>query len=459
MWCLQIPLPSVPPLVLAILPISSSFKAVDLSKYQIQLMRGLISRGFRIVSGASDGAAVERDCQRRTASVGTLVEFRIRHPDPTMPDIVIPLHDLDGNIWVIIQDSKHALKTTRNNEYSGARLLVLGNFVVNYEQVYIIAINPKGPLYRRDVIKYDKQDDNAAIRLFSAATLLEACKDTTNNLGFAVYLFVFGEFIDAYQSRTMPHKQRAIIAIRTLLFMETWRSFLRKNNYSYNHHFISHAAYDIFKILAHGLLGLIVIHRDHLKTPCPLLPWQHGSEGNEQSFSSFRSVAPDFSMQQAVLITPKARTLAEASFHNNHEKVGYKKTANGYQHTYFRADGADFDLLSQYPTDMDLSDAYATAVEENDSLWTLLGIHPQAIDSAPMPSLLPQLVSDSETGGYALEDDSEEQEIPAQSDAEKLQSVIDGIASATNLSAAEDNQLDALTYASVALTLQELAKM
>ncbi|EEB92292.1 hypothetical protein MPER_09224 [Moniliophthora perniciosa FA553] len=72
----------------------------------------------------------------------------------------------------MVQDSKHALKTFRNNLFSGARLLVLGNFTAHFRQIFEAVLDDKSPMFHRDVgSKLDKQDDNAASRLFSAANL------------------------------------------------------------------------------------------------------------------------------------------------------------------------------------------------------------------------------------------------------------------------------------------------
>ncbi|KAJ7078625.1 hypothetical protein C8R43DRAFT_1143365 [Mycena crocata] len=177
LWVLQIPLPGVPPLVVAIQPMGSKVKGDQLAEWQIQLMEGLILRGFRITSSGGDGAAVERDCQRRTASASKLMEYRIKHPDPQYPDIIVQIWELDGNIWTIIQDAKHGLKTFRNNVFSGAHSLTLGNFVVFFRLIHTLGMKPKSPLYRRDFIKSDRMDDPAASRFFSADFLQQAAED------------------------------------------------------------------------------------------------------------------------------------------------------------------------------------------------------------------------------------------------------------------------------------------
>ncbi|KAK0472858.1 hypothetical protein IW261DRAFT_1311793, partial [Armillaria novae-zelandiae] len=121
------------------------------------------------------------------------------------------------------QDSKHALKTFQNNIFTGAQVLTLGSFNATYQHVHGIAMQPNSPLYNCDVIKYNKQDDNTASQIFSADTLEKAMENTEDYLGLIVYLFVFGEFVDALQSCMMAHKHHVQIALRTKLFLDTWK--------------------------------------------------------------------------------------------------------------------------------------------------------------------------------------------------------------------------------------------
>lgn len=102
-----------------------------------------------------------------------------------------------GQTLCMVQDSKHALKTVRNNLFSGARLLVLGNFTATYLNILYLVQGDSTPLYLRDVVKLDRQDDNAAIRLFSADTLKYLADNHPDYVGEIVSLFVFGELIDA----------------------------------------------------------------------------------------------------------------------------------------------------------------------------------------------------------------------------------------------------------------------
>ncbi|KAJ6478183.1 hypothetical protein C8R45DRAFT_1216427 [Mycena sanguinolenta] len=461
LWTLQIPLPRVPPLVLAIMPIEAKVKGPQLAEWQIQLMRSLISHEFRITASGGDGAAVERDCQRRLGVASKAVKFHIKHPNPDYPDIVVDLWDLDGNIWVIFQDAKHGRKTFRNNAASGARGLILENHVVYSEQMYTLAMQPDSPMYPRDWKNRDRMDDHAAARLSSADTLSQAALDPTKNLGLVVYLFVFGDLIDAYQSRTLSHHERAEIAIRTRLFLHTWKTYLKKAGYSEARHFISKEAFEIFEILINGILGLIVIHRDHLGgKSCPLLPWFVASEPNEHAFSGLRDVSEDFTLQEAILIVPKLRAKMQAAVLVALDASDFKKQASGYSHTYFTKDGIDFGLLAQYPTDLELSDAYEIAAEEN-CLWSLLGIHPREIDAAPDPgvALTEQPAPDPQFESLYLNENLDVTGTAESTPAEELQQMIDGLKSVANISRAGDEELEACVMASVALAMEDLAKM
>ncbi|KAJ7258249.1 hypothetical protein C8J57DRAFT_1073709, partial [Mycena rebaudengoi] len=112
-----------------------------------------------------------------------------------------------------IQDTEHGRKTFRNNTSSGAKGMVLANFLVYFEQVYTISMKPNSPMYGRDWKRRDRMDDRATASLFSADTLEQAAEDPENSMNLVVYLLVFGNLIDAYQSRTISHHERAKMVI------------------------------------------------------------------------------------------------------------------------------------------------------------------------------------------------------------------------------------------------------
>jgi hypothetical protein len=139
----------------------------------------------------------------------------------------------------------------------------------------------------------------------------------------------------------------------------------------------------------------------------------------------------------------------------------YKKQASGYCHTYFTSEDIDFALLGQYPTDVELSTAYKIAAEENDCLWSLLGIHPAQIKAAPTPGLIAQPTPDPAFEHLYLDEEHliGQPDVPEQTAAEEVQQIIDNIQTTVGLSRAEDERLDACVLASVALSMDELARM
>ncbi|KAJ7056056.1 hypothetical protein C8F01DRAFT_1312064 [Mycena amicta] len=312
LWVISISFPGILPLVIAVLPIAAGYDTAVLIKYQLELLDGLVERSYRFISNVTDGAAVERDPP---------------HGSDESP-LSIPLYDYKGNIFINTQDPSHARKTGHNNAMSGARGMVLSDFVVHYHQLYDLAVNTTdSPLYEKDVAGYDKQDDNAANRVFSSVTLSKLLE----NMGLVAYLFVIGKMVNAYVSRTMPHKKRAGAVIRAHLFFTTWKQLLQKTGYPLSRYYILHPADKIFKMLIDGLLGLIIIHRGHLPSnDIPLLPWKHGSMANEHAFTAIRAVFPDFSLVQVLTLLLNLQATMTRAKQALFSKGSFKRTRDGY---------------------------------------------------------------------------------------------------------------------------------
>ena len=259
---------------------------------------GLKRHGVNVVSYACDGTQVERSIQDLLVTRATSrISYTVPDPeDGCKHKIQIPMYHLSP--VVMIQDSKHAAKTMRNNFYSGARALTTGNYLVMYPYARDMAFStlPGCPLYHRDVEKLDRQDDNAATRLFSAAALDFVTKQFPDRLGLVTYLFVMGEIVDAYQSRTISHLERVKMVLRCRYFLRLWKRFLNVAGYAKSKHYISREADDILNTLIDGLIGLVYIYRDHLSGQrYPLLLWLHSTKICEHVFTECRKLVKDFS--------------------------------------------------------------------------------------------------------------------------------------------------------------------
>lgn len=384
LWTLQIPLAHVPPLILAVAAISSATQSSALAQMDEDLLRVLLKQEepLSIISIGSDGAISEcKACNLMISNLvhtgeGEISKYHINHPDGHSLPITVPLLSVFGQIIAIIQDSKHLNKTVRNNLFSGARALVLARHPTYYQQARDIADDAAhSPLHRRDVERLDCQDDRAAERLFSSATLAY----TLNHLGessrgLMMYLFVFGDLVDAYQSRNVSHSERVLMALRAKFFKDLWKSFLHEGRYSEQRYFISRDADSIIDTLVTGLLGLILIHRDALDKPFPLMPWTHGSESNEHVFGLMCSLISDFTMLDVLRMVPKLTVRLQAACRSRHQHFG--ETAAGYSHTYFDDDDAPSHLFSQFPSDQAINSLAKVAYDEATFLWSLLGYEP-----------------------------------------------------------------------------------
>ena len=159
---MTIPVDGVAPVLLAVLPISDSETHVTLLPHLRKVLRGLIKAKIQIVSYSCDGTELERKIQQGILDEAReRLEYTIKSPRRGMPDTTITIPIIDGQPVSLLQDSKHALKTLRNNLFSGARLLTLGNYTMLYTTIHDLALANGSPLYRRDVEKLDRQDDNA----------------------------------------------------------------------------------------------------------------------------------------------------------------------------------------------------------------------------------------------------------------------------------------------------------
>jgi hypothetical protein len=335
-------------------------------------------------------------------------------PLATCPPVDVSVPIYKSHPIVVLQDSKHALKTFRNNLFLGVRLLTLGNYVAIYHHIQQLAHEAGTPIYIRDVQKLDRQDDNAASRLFSAATLEFLSDHYPDYIGEIVYLFIFGELVDAYQNRTIPHVERVKMVLRARYFLAMWHNFLSRAQYKIPQHFISREAADIARILIDGFLGLILVYRDHLPRVNPLLPWLHSSEACEHVFGKARQIVKDFTMLDFYYMIPKLHVkLQEAAFRAKLSNP--KARASGYTHTYFDGKGTDLHTLSHFPMNDEIASVALQAAQEAEALTVLLGLSPkqlsisynmsQVVESGPLPSIKSWLAPAANTALDSLDDD------------------------------------------------------
>jgi hypothetical protein len=383
MWCLKIPLPGIPPLILAALAISEKNEVPQLQEWLDTVLKGLSNAGIHVVSYACDGTTTERHVQKALMSNSTReADYVVRDPTGQGDDLLVPITMIGGRPTIMVQDAKHAGKTFRNNMNSGARFLILGNYFVLYEYARKLAEMTEhglGPLFKRDFNRMDRQDDNAAMRLFCAEALefYARYKPEDRRLGQIIYSFVFSELIDAYQSRHLDHFTRLKMVLRAHYFVKGWTRFLERSGHSRAQHCISREALEITDILITGFIGLLIVHRDHLKD-VPFVPWDHGTETAEHGFGRIRSGPgrADFTHVDFLYWAKKAQRIIGADMEFS-LLSNPSATAAGYNHTYLNTKDVNLAVLRRFPNDADFDRVALEAQEENDSMWMALEVNPR----------------------------------------------------------------------------------
>lgn len=444
------------------MPIANDLDAETLLGYLIKIMDGLIDRAIQVVSYACDGTEVERGVQRLFLEKAKKIEHVIENPQEGCPDTKITIAKYRGQAMCMIQDSKHALKTFRNNLFSGARLLAFGNYMAMYNHIREMAMKDGTPLFRRDVEKLDRQDDNAATRLFSADVLEYLSEKHPEYIGEIIYLFIFGELVDAYQNRSISHFERMKLVLRARYFLDAWETFLDTAQYKKSQYFLSREAVDIARIIIEGYIALVIIHRDHVDGMHPLFPWLHSSEACEHFFGAARQIVKDFTLLDFIYMIPKLRIkIREAVLRARGSDP--KARAAGYNHTYFDLTNIDIPALMKYPSNDGFKMAASQAAQEADSLIALLGLVPVQLHRTHSTTVLPSIGSWYKESANDLPDssddmsDSDDESI---SDAQELQGLLDREEDRTvSRTRKQEEILLNLTCAALAVITDESAKV
>ncbi|KAJ6459147.1 hypothetical protein C8R47DRAFT_1028273 [Mycena vitilis] len=461
LWCLTIPLPGITPLVVAALPIRDNMTADQLLDPLEKILYGLLDLNIRVVSYAADGTETERLLQRKLVEkADKVIHYKITNPVAGAPDLELHIATFRGYPVVMIQDAKHGLKTFRNNLFTGAKLFTMGNYTAIFRRIFEMAMARNSPMYRRDVLRLDRQDDAAACRLFCAAVLEWLTENHPEHIGEIVYLFIFGELIDAYQSREITHKERIKLALRARYFLDAWAKYLQVAGYKQQQYFMSREAVDIAKFLIEGIISLIIVYRDHVPGVVPLLPWFHSSEPCEHTFADSRNIVKDFTFLDFIYMAPKLRvTMREAVLSG--KASDEKWAAQGYKHTYFDTVGADIAKLATYPSDDEIKQASEEAAAECESVIALLGISPAQLyenRAAPLPGIGTWFSDEPDDVEDTVEDFDDE--LP-DCDAEELQALIDAEErlDAPSRSVKADRELMSLTCASIAVSADDYMRI
>jgi hypothetical protein len=166
-----------------------------------------------------------------------------------------------------------------------------------------------------------------------------------DSVGEIVYLFVFGELIDAYQNQSISHMEHLKLVLHAQYFLDLWVTFINHTGYKHSQYLLSQEALDITQIIIEGYITLLYIHHDYVPYIFPLFPWLHSTEACEHAFGEAWQIVKDSTLLDLINMIPKlhikiyeAVLCAQGSDPKAH--------AAGYNHTYVDSTGINIPVLS-----------------------------------------------------------------------------------------------------------------
>src|SRR6266542_4759999 len=151
----------------------SDNKLTITSFHQKSLTQIVSQLNFLILSIRSDGTIVEFKAQVAIQSYLTNERLTFQNKKFGIDFSCSVFSNVEPVIHV--QDLKYAKKTSRNAIMSGACLLTLGKSTVQFEQLLKLSTLFNSIIYHHDVIKFDRQDDGVAYRVFCSRNLQNCC--------------------------------------------------------------------------------------------------------------------------------------------------------------------------------------------------------------------------------------------------------------------------------------------
>ncbi|KAJ7511549.1 hypothetical protein B0H11DRAFT_2268643 [Mycena galericulata] len=317
---IKVPLPHIPPQVVALLPTNGKDDAAKIVEQHLKLIAMAAELSLSVVSFAADGAASELSAQKQMDDQQT--PYPPITYDYPMYGIHLRAPVMKTGPVVSVQDAGHAKKTARNGPQSGTKTESLGRDVVVNQTFVDLQETGESGLLASDVKNVDKQDDGPARHLFHVKAL-RAC--TTEE----------GVLFDAWLNRTMTVQNRVLAVLRARFFLHFWRAHIVHMStkypdlYSTARSFITAPSFHIFNRLCDTLLLLIIIYARRYPDQ-PFCPWLLGTEFVEHFFGLARMLLPNFTyaeflkMVQHIMV--RQRILLSGSFKEKRQRnsrVGY----------------------------------------------------------------------------------------------------------------------------------------
>ncbi|KAJ6503931.1 hypothetical protein C8R45DRAFT_924266 [Mycena sanguinolenta] len=323
---IKVPLPHIPPQVVALLPTNGTDDANKIFEQHLKLLAMAAELSLPVISFSADGAASELSAQRLMDDHET--SFPPITYDYPLYGIHLKAPVLKTGPVASGQDAGHGKKTARNGPQSGARTEDLGEDVIVNNTLVDLQKTGVSGLLPSDIKNVDKQDDGPARRLFHVLAL-RACVIGEGDATKIRILF------DPWLNRTMTVANRVLAVLRARFFLHFWRAHIVQMSnkypdlYSTARSFITAPSFHIFNRLCDSLLLLVIIYGRRYPDQ-PFCPWLLGTEFVEHFFGLARMMLPNFTWAEFIKLVQhvmvRQQILLSGSFKEKRERnarVGY----------------------------------------------------------------------------------------------------------------------------------------
>ena len=244
----------------------------------------------------------------------------------------LPLNEISQQFECAFPDPRHLIKKWRNQVLNVRRLLIFGQHLIQLEHLMEIADNEKYKfnlgLWKTDIKVSDKQNVNAAVRLFDLR--VQECLIDCNSQkykGTICFLQLGTMLHKMYFDKDMFVSQRIRHAWTLVQFLRMWKIWTKASGYKIDKHFISDQTFHDVLIASHSL---ILLAKEHFKenNQQPFEPWTWGSNACEEVFSKakcFVRTKNNFCHAEFLDICRRLQKVAET------EKDPNIKTKSSYQ--------------------------------------------------------------------------------------------------------------------------------
>lgn len=254
-----------------------------------------IRNGINIVGLGADGdAKIRAYYQHQFLKNGDHLEnmdniFTIKRKDFMYHLPQITEHNI---VQCPFPDPRHLIKKWRNQILNVRRLLILGSYSVQLEHLMEIADSElykhRLGLWKTDIKVNDKQNVNAAVRLFQIE--VRECLNEMNEhkfRGTICYLKLGSLLYQIYFSKDLSVGERIRYAWAVVQFVQLWRIWMQISGYNIDRNFISDQTFRDVLIAGHSFILFTKLHFESHRNQ-PFEPWTWGSNSCEEVFAKAR---------------------------------------------------------------------------------------------------------------------------------------------------------------------------